>query len=201
MIPQVPHSFHTLCFRRGKIQHLFSEPLWREGDKISESGPRFPSVTQKYLRPHSVYQICPHLPFELNSVIFIVLTTYPQPISQQVRPGAITWSKYSIAIAWIGNDIGLIDSDPKLHLFSQPAEEHICILLKPLDYCIILPASNILECLGQIPVVNSHLLKKKSHQENSNNPEFCLLPISEFSTGDLRKPSLITYSSLKVFVT
>lgn len=63
----------------------------------------------------------------------------------------------AIAIALVSNDKGLIQCDPKLHFVPQPLEEHIRILSKPLHNGLILPAANILECLGQVPVVNGHL--------------------------------------------
>lgn len=74
----------------------------------------------------------------------------------------LTWSCCPIAVALVGNDKGLIQCDPKLHFVPQPLEEHICIVFKSLYDGLILPASDILECLGQVPVVNCHLQKRKS---------------------------------------
>lgn len=70
---------------------------------------------------------------------------------------APTWSCCPVAIALQRNDEGLVQRDPKLHLAAQPLEEHVGIVFEALHDSLVLPATDILEGLGQVPVVNGHL--------------------------------------------
>lgn len=78
-------------------------------------------------------------------------------MAQELTSGAFTWSRHPSAVALGCNDEGLVQSDPELDSVPQPLEEHIRVLLKPLHNCLVLPAPHVLQCLGQVPVINGHL--------------------------------------------
>lgn len=72
-----------------------------------------------------------------------------------------TWSSYSIAMADHGNIIWLINGDPKLHSVAKTVKNQVSIIPEFDNDSLILPAPNILQSLGKVPVVESDLTKKE----------------------------------------
>lgn len=72
-----------------------------------------------------------------------------------------TWSSSSIAMAYIGYIVWLINCDPKFHFVPKTAKDEVSIIPEFGYNCFILPASNILKSLWKVPVVESDLAAKK----------------------------------------
>lgn len=80
----------------------------------------------------------------------------PLPFSKTVL-SSVTWSSCAKAIAKICGVVGFIEGYPKFHFVSQSLEKELSIFLKPLNYGIILPPTDVLQCLGEVPVIESDL--------------------------------------------
>lgn len=70
---------------------------------------------------------------------------------------SLTWSSCAKAIPKICSVVGFIDGYPKFHFVSQSLEKELSIFLKPLNYGIILPPTVVLQCLWEVPVIESDL--------------------------------------------
>lgn len=79
-------------------------------------------------------------------------------------PSSLTWSSGANAIAKIGSVVGFIEGYPKFHFIPQPLEKDLSIFLKPLNYSIILPPTNVLQRLWEVPVIESYLWRKTGGQ-------------------------------------
>lgn len=75
----------------------------------------------------------------------------------EVMPSSLTWSSCANAIAKICGVVGFIEGYPKFHFISQSLEKDLSIFLKPLNYSIILPPTNVLQCLWEVPMIESYL--------------------------------------------
>lgn len=79
-------------------------------------------------------------------------------------PSSLTWSSCANAIANIRGVVGFIDGYPKFHFIPQPLEKDLSIFLKPLNYSIILPPTDVLQRLWEVPVIESYLWGKTAGQ-------------------------------------
>lgn len=79
-------------------------------------------------------------------------------------PSSLTWSSCANAIAKIRGVVGFIDGYPKFHFIPQPLEKDLSIFLKPLNYSIILPPTDVLQRLWEVPVIESYLWGKTAGQ-------------------------------------
>ena len=64
-------------------------------------------------------------------------------------------------MAYIGNIVRLINSDPKFHFVAKTAKDEISVITEFDNNSLILPATNILESLWKVPVVESDLTTKE----------------------------------------
>lgn len=76
-------------------------------------------------------------------------------------PSSLTWSSCASAMAKIGSVVGFIEGYPKFHFIPQPLEKDLSIFLKSLNYSIVPPPTNVLQCLWEVPVIESYLRGKK----------------------------------------
>jgi len=72
-------------------------------------------------------------------------------------PSSLTRSSCANAVATIRGVVGFIEGYPKFHFVSQSLEKELSIFLKPLNYRVILPPTDVLQRLWEVPVVESHL--------------------------------------------
>lgn len=82
----------------------------------------------------------------------------------EVMPSSLTRSSCANTIAKICSVVGFIEGYPKFHLISQSLEEELSIFLKPLNYSIILPPTDVLQCLWEVPMIESYLWGKTARE-------------------------------------
>ena len=76
----------------------------------------------------------------------------PYAATQNIKLGHIkTWP----ATSERGHS-GLVESDPELDCVPELSEAEISVLLKPVRHLLSEPAPPLLQCLGEVPVVESH---------------------------------------------
>lgn len=107
----------------------------------------------------------PFIPTTPSSLLYLCTSSAAAPSGvvptmregTEVIPRSLTWSGYANAIATICSVVGFIEGYPKFHFISQSLEEELSIFLKSLNYSIILPPTNVLQCLWEVPVIESYL--------------------------------------------
>lgn len=77
---------------------------------------------------------------------------------------SLTRSSCANAIATICSVVGFIEGYPKFHFISQSLEKDLSIFLKPLNDSIILPPTDVLQCLWEVPMIESYLWGKTARE-------------------------------------
>lgn len=122
----------------------------------------------------------PFIPTTPSSLLYLctysaVAQTRVVPIvheGAEVIPRSLTWSCCANAIATVCTVVGFIKGYPKFHFISQSLEEELSIFLKPLNYSIILPPTNVLQRLWEVPMIESYLWGKTARNGLSHSFTF-----------------------------
>lgn len=84
---------------------------------------------------------------------------------------AHTWGSCSIAIAYHGYIVWLINGDPKFNFVAKTVKDDVSIIPEIVNYSLILPAPNILQSLWEVPVVERDLTAKEKQLTFPEFPE------------------------------
>lgn len=82
----------------------------------------------------------------------------------EVTPSSLTRSRCANAIATICSVVGFVEGYPKFHFISQSLEKELSVFLKPLNYSVILPPTDILQRLWEVPVIEGYLCGKTARE-------------------------------------
>lgn len=83
-------------------------------------------------------------------------------------PSSLTWGCCANAIAQICSVVGFVEGYPKFHFISQSLEKELSVFLKPLNYSIILPPTKVLQCLWEVPMIESYLWGKTARERTQS---------------------------------
>lgn len=125
---------------------------------------------------HTTAVQTPFIPTTLSSLLYLckplasTLQQHKTKLSLQccegseVMSSSLTWSSCANTVATICSVVGFIEGYPKFHFMSQSLEKELGIFLKPLNYSIILPPTNVLQRLWKVPMIEGYLWGKTARE-------------------------------------
>lgn len=75
-----------------------------------------------------------------------------------------TWGRHSVAMPYHCYIIWLINGDPKFDFVAKTAKNEVSVIFESVDNSVVLPATNILQSLWKIPVVESDLTQIRKNK-------------------------------------